>query len=391
MARGRGIPLTCLVVLCFLFSFSHGYAGNLHVGALRIHPYASVGVGYTDNVYLTHTAEVSDTYYLVSPGIELVLPVKKHSFSLNYTADHYTYRERDNADRTIHNATGIADLNPWRRLNIQIRDAFTRGEDLPDFEGGRSSPFIWNSPSIDASYDITSRLAVGAGYQHGTKRYDRSIDQIDDYEENGVSGRFYFRILPKTSLVMVYHYEARDYDERPTQDNDSHRLEGGVTWEITPKSTGTVRVGYMQTDYHRLDRTDGAFSYLVNLIYQLRPKTTVSLEGVREILDTSLADRNLLFGNDYVTTQIAATLSHRYRKFTGRLRAGYIHDDYLHDDLGSGKKRKDNLFRGEFGINYAPRKWLNLGGSYRYTRLNSNFEIEEYTENVFLFFLSVIL
>lgn len=391
MIRARGISAACLLIFCFFLRSSHGVAANLHVGALRIHPYVSASAGYTDNVYLTETGEISDTFYVISPGVELILPVKRNAFILNYTADSYIYRERDEANRTIHNATGTLDLNPWKSLNILAKDEFTRGADPPDFEGDRTHPFIWNSPSIDAGYNITSSLAVGVGYKYEAKRYDRRLDQIDDYEGNGLQGRLYYRILPKTSLVVVYHYGVRDYDNRELEDNYSNRLEGGVTWEIGGKSTGTVRVGYMQTDYHRLDRSDDALSYLINLTYQLRPKTTVSLEGVRQIMDTSRADRNLLFSNDHVSTQILGTLSHRYRKLTGRLRAGYIHDDYLHDDIGLGEKRRDDLFTGGFAIDYGLRKWLSLGGSYRYTRLNSNFETEGYTENMFLIYLSLIL
>ncbi|MBW2122660.1 MAG: outer membrane beta-barrel protein, partial [Deltaproteobacteria bacterium] len=127
------------------------------------------------------------------------------------------------------------------------------------------------------------------------------------------------------------------------------------------------------------------------ITHRLRPKTTLSVEGVRRILDTSRADRNLAFGSGYVSTQIRATLSHRYRKLTGRLKVGYIHDEYLHDDSGLGKKRKDDLYTGELSVDHALRRWLRLGGAYRYTRLNSNFPAEEYGENTIMIYVSLIL
>ena len=391
MVKMKGILLAWGAIFCFFVPSSRGIAGNIHVGSLGIHPYVSVSAGYTDNVFLTQTAETSDTFYLISPGIKLILPIKRQTFNLDYTVDHYIYRERDEADRTVHNATGTLDLNPWESLNIQISDKFTRSEDAPDFEGDRTSPFIWNSSGVDAEYDISSRLALGGGYEYRIKRYDRSIDRIDDYNEDGLSGRLYIRILPKTSLMMLYQYQARDYEERGIENNHSNRLEGGVTWKIGANSMGTVRVGYMQTDYHRIDQTDDTLSYFISLTHQFGPKTTLSLEGVREILDSTRADDNLAFSNSYVSTQIAATLSHCYRKLTGRLRVGYIGDTYLHDDIGAGTKRRDSLLRTEFGIDYALQRWLNLGGSYRYSRLNSNFRTEEYEESIFLVHLSLVL
>jgi hypothetical protein len=147
----------------------------------------------------------------------------------------------------------------------------------------------------------------------------------------------------------------------------------------------------METDYDRRNRTDEILSYYVGLTHQVRPKTTVTLDGVREILDTSRADDNIGFSNSYASTQIGGTLSHRYRKFTGKLRVAYIRDDYLHDDLVSGRKRKDDLLINEFSLDHAIRKWLKWGGIYRYSRLNSNFNSQDYTENSFLLYLSLIL
>jgi hypothetical protein len=391
MAGTKVIRSACFLILFIVAGTPIGMAENIHVGSLAIHPYVSASAGHTDNLYLTETEEISDTFYLISPGVRLLLPFRKHVLSLDYTLDHYKYTDQDNADRTVHNVTGSVALNPWRTLNIQFQDLFTRSADPPDFEGDQAHRFVWNWSSVEATYDITRRLALGVGYEYAIKRYDRSLDRVDDYDDNGLSGRFYMRILPKTSLVVAYTYRNREYEERPREDSDANRLEGGITWDIGAKSSGTVLVGYMRTDYPRLDRTDSALSYSINLTHQLRPKTTLSLEGVRAILDTSFADRNLVFSNAYVSTQISGNLTHRYRKFTGRLKAGYIQDEYLYDDVGVGKKRKDQLFRGEFGIDYALRKWLRFGGSYRYTRRDSNFDGEEYQENLFLVTLSLIL
>ncbi len=391
MASKNGILPAGLLIFSLCVSSSDAIAANLRIGSFGIHPYVSFSAGHTDNVFLTGTNEESDTFYVISPGVKVVLPMERHTFDLDYTVDSYFYTDQDDANRTVHNATGKIDLNPSGNLNVQLKDIFIRSEDLPDFEGDRTSPFIWNRPSIDATYDFGSRLAVGLGYRHGMKTYDRSVDQIDDYDENGLSGRVYYKVLPKTSLLVTYQYQARDYEERRSEDNDSHRIEGGVTWEFGPKSLGTAQVGYMRTDYDEFNRTDDVFSYAVNLTHQIRPKTIVTLEGVREILDTSNADDNLAFSTSYVSTQIAGTLSHRYGKFTGRLKGGYIWDEYLHDDIVAGKRRKDNLVTAEFGLDYEPLRWLKVGGNYRYSRLDSNFDTEEYTENSFLVYVSLIL
>lgn len=390
MARMSSILLACLLILSFLCSVPPGLAEEMRPGSFRIHPFVSGSVGYTDNVFLTESGEESDTFFLFSPGIKLIVPFERVLFDLDYTLDYYSYSEWNEADRAVHTARGTVDLKPWRSLDIRIKDTFTRGEDPPNLKGDRTSPFVWNSPGVDVSYDLSGRVALGAGYEYVSKSYDRSADQIDDFQENGLSARVYYRILPKTSLVVGYWYRARDYDERPLNKSDSNRVEGGITWKAGAKTVGTARVGYMETDFDKLNRTDSALSYSLDVTHRLRPKTTVALKGAREILNTSAADRNLTFSNSYLSTQIAGTLTHRYRKLTGRLTLGYIRDEYLYDDIASGEKRKDDLFRAEFGLEHALRKWLRIGASYRYIRLNSNFKASEYTENAFLGYVSLV-
>ena len=391
MDRSKVFQIAGLVVVFLFFHFSGAFAENIRIGSLAVHPFVTGSVGYSDNVFLTDDDEESDVFFLLSPGVRFTLPSERYAFNLDYTLDYYDYTDLDKADRLIHNATGVIDLNPYRRLDIRIKDEFTRGADPPDFEGGKIARYYWNSASVDGTYDITSRLAVGAGYEYAFKSYDRDRFETDDYDQNNLLGRFYYRVLPKTSLVLAYRYEDRDYDNRSDTDSETNRLEGGVTWEFGAKSVGTVLVGYMVRDYDDLDRDDDAFSYSVNITHQLRPKTTLTLEGVREVQDTSTADENIEFSNSYTSTQIGATLAHRYRKLTGRLGLRYIHDDYNHDDIDAGKDRDDDLFIGEVGLDHAFRTWLKVGGTYRFTTLNSNFDEQEYTENSFLIYLAVIL
>jgi len=118
---------------------------------------------------------------------------------------------------------------------------------------------------------------------------------------------------------------------------------------------------------------------------------TLTLRGVHDIFDTSLADNNLTFSTSYTSSQIIAGLQHTYRKFTTNIEGDYIYDRYLYDDLRVGEKRRDNLWRGSVGVNYQMQRWVKLGIKYRYSNLNSNFDAEDYTENLISFFVGLSL
>ncbi len=147
----------------------------------------------------------------------------------------------------------------------------------------------------------------------------------------------------------------------------------------------------MQTRYHVIDRADDAVYASANISHELTSHITISLTGIRSIFDTSNADDNIEFSTSYVSSQVTARLQHTYRKFTTSIGGDYIFDRYLHDDLGGGGKREDQVWRGSAGIDYQMQRWIKLGVNYRYTNLNSNFDTEDYGENLVAFFVGLSL
>ncbi len=112
---------------------------------------------------------------------------------------------------------------------------------------------------------------------------------------------------------------------------------------------------------------------------------------MRNVFDTSNADDNIQYSSSYLSNQVTVGLQHTYRKFTSSIGGDYIYDRYLHDDLNVGRKRKDSIWRGSAGIDYQMQRWIKLGVKYRYTNLNSNFNTEDYAENLVAFFVGLSL
>jgi hypothetical protein len=191
-------------------------------------------------------------------------------------------------------------------------------------------------------------------------------------------------------MLLEYTYSATDYRKDRTRDNNySNIINSGITWDITAKTRGVVRGGYLVKEYYALDRTDDTVYISADVSHEITSRTIFTLSGIRSVFDTSRADDNIRYSSSYLSNQVSARLQHTYRKFTGSIGGNYIYDRYLYDDLGAGEKRKDSVWRGLVGIDYQMQKWIKLGIKYRYANLNSNFDSEDYAENLISFFVTL--
>ena len=370
------------------------YGGNLRLGPLNITPFVTASGTYTDNVFLTKINRKSDFYYSVLPGVKLrARPIGRHGFYLNYDANYARYDTHDEANYFVHSADAALDLDLPKGFGLKLGDKITRGADLPDFKGDRKAPYISNLSRIEVSRSFFDRFNLGLQYGHELKDYKHGGDEIDNFDTNTVGGAFRFRILARTSMLLEYVYSATDYrkDRARVENSYSNRINSGITWDITAKTRGAVRGGYVEKHYYALNRKEDAVYVSADISHELTSRTIFTLRGIRNIFDTSKADDNILYSSSYLSNQLMASVHHTYRKFTGSIGGDYIYDRYLHEDLRAGKRRKDNVWRGSAGIDYQMQRWIKLGVKYRYTNLNSNFNNEDYVENLVGFLVGLTL
>ncbi len=383
-----------LIVVAFLGFPWEVDGGGLRVGPLTVTPYVTGSGTYTDNVFLTESNKKSDFYYSILPGIKVrVKPIGRHNFHLDYDADISQFSSYSGADYVVQSLDAGLDLNLPRGFGLKLGDNITYGADLPDFEGDETSQYLSNLARIEASSTLFDRFGLGLRYSHELKDYERSRDEIDNFDTNTVGGFFRFRILRGTSMLVEYVYSITDYQEERANSKNSYanRVNTGITWDITAKTRGTVRGGYLNRRYYRVDREDDVIYASADISHELTSHIVLSIKGVHDIFDTSNADDNIQFSTSYVSSQVSAGLRHTYRKFTSSIGGDYIFDRYVHDDLNAGRKRKDTVWRGSAGIDYQMQRWIKLGVKYRYTNLNSNFDTEDYGENLVVFFVGLSL
>jgi hypothetical protein len=90
-----------------------------------------------------------------------------------------------------------------------------------------------------------------------------------------VSGYIFFKFLPKTAFFTEYEFLDVKYEKDTAFNSREHHYFGGIQWDITAKSKGSIKAGYGMKDFIDSDiKTSKDFVLEARL-------TTIHIESVR--------------------------------------------------------------------------------------------------------------
>ena len=401
MARKTTFILALLVLLvavpCWAAEIQAPKSANIQVGALQVHPSVSIGETYSDNIYQSYDAKDKESDFIttISPAINLLLPMRRHSLQLGYKADIYSYADLSENNYANQTASGALNFDFPGGLLFRISDTFKdmttprKWKEQAGVSGAadayREKDHQTNDFKVMAKYRFVDRWAVEARYNNHQDEYDKSYDNGSDFKRDTVGGSIYYSLTPKTDILFDYNYSDVDYDNSNIDDNENHMAYVGLSFDPTAKVQGYAKFGWAEKKYKQTsttrDNSASIFSTLINLGYIATPFDKVTLSGTRVIdedADTSSA---------YTSTNASLSWSHVLawnEKISMTPFLGYGKKDYdrasTDVDLTS-KIREDDSWNTGIGFVYMMQEWLKLALNYSYTDNNSNFKRYDYKEN----------
>jgi hypothetical protein len=371
---------------------------RIKAGPVEVHPFVGVTEFYNDNIYRNYGGLKKEEDYIttLSPGLQLRLPVRQHSFQLDYRADVSLYAKNNETNYT--NQTGGAAINldfPGGLL-FHLSDYFSDAvvpryaKEIPGISGAadpfRALPYNANNLNTWARYRFLDRWAAEVRYNNFDWRYKNSYDDSGTWNRNLFGGALYYRFTPKIDAFVDYNYSVVDYKIGLINDNYNHSAYLGLSFDPTAKINGSLKLGWAQKHYEvgqpGTKSTYDAFSSFVDLTYKVSPHHILLLRGMQLIMedldthapytmmDFSLGYRHFLIWNPKVN--LNATIGYGTKKF----------ERSTTDADGSIKTRDDKIGYGGVGIGYAIQTWLSVGLNYFYTASDSNFKNYDYRQNI---------
>ncbi len=380
-----------------------------------VHPFVSVGGFYTDNLFNTPEDRRSEYVAVISPGIWVAVPGSRQrlldleartrntapggldltrfrtdgerrfqGYGL-YRADIRKHQRFPEEETTNHQVEGLLQANLRGGLSLEILNVFRKNYESYGTGVVREeiNTFQSNMLRFSSGYQLLPRIRLQADYGLFSIDYDAERNRFRERDDQIASAWLFYRILPKTSAVLLYRFADIDYDLAVLPSSREHQFLGGLQWIPNERSRARVLLGQGDKNFRNDMGTRSDFIGEAQFNLTFRPRTTFSLWAVRRTSETDVPG-------------IADVLSHRTRveivqRLRERLSAGlefsYARDRYRDGLAPDGEfgGRRDDYYGAGLNLGLAIQRWLRLSLGYAYVERQSNFEAFDYhSNNVFL-------
>ena len=375
-----------------------------------LHPFLSISEYYTDNVFNAYGEKKSDFITVISPGVWLTIPriyekllsvdtssIAPGGFSLSrsaagsfrryqtylfYGADIERFSKYSSENVTSHKLEGLFQYNLRGGLSIELVDQYLASHDIRGT--GISSEldkYKTNLSNLILTYDALEKIKFRIDYSNFLVNYDASRNDYRDRADNAFSGYIFYKFQPKTSVFIEYDFIDISYDENALFDSKEYHYFGGLQWDVTAKSKGSVKAGYGVKNFSVSSIGDAKdFIVEAQIDHQFTPKTSMKIKASRKTNETNISTTDFILSNNIEVEYLQRLTG----KITGDVNFSYTNDSYKGNLTfdGETKERKDDTFRGAFALRYKFKEWLNLDSGYIYTKRDSNFSDFNYTTNI---------
>jgi len=390
LAGGRRLVTVASLVAVMALTPTRGSAIDLNalwpdlgLPGFKVSPFISQRVEYESNIFQAPSRAQDDVIFKTIPGFVLELPLGRHKIDLGFSAEIVRYADLGSQDTEHYFVLGNILLAFPGGLRVNVKEDFARTSDPPGTEltGRLESTTNVLSPSVE--YGFTRRYAVGLDYVWTTVNFDEDtgVEQLDRDEHTiGLTG--FYRVQPKTDLLVNVSYGTKDFDTASDRDVNRYIAAVGVRGDLTSRLQSTLRVGYEVRDPDRGDV--GAYSGVVvsgDLVYRPTARTRLTLVAERSVQESVFATNVAYLGS--ILTLAAEHFLTPKLLLSARLAGGY--GDYFEKAQkvnGRFDWREDWVGAFSLGVEYQIQRWLALSADYTHARRDSNFDNFDFKNDI---------
>ena len=365
-------------VVCVAIHTLGSESHAMRLGAFEIHPFLALQERFNDNVFNTSADKKSDFSTVITPGLQLLFPrvKKKYHLELIYQADLERFNKFKSENANNHKAAGKFEVKFPVGLEFAASDEFIRNHDPRGVNiSGELDFFRTNLASASAAYNVSDRFKIRLDYSNYIVDYEAGRNDFRNRTDNALAAYVFYRFQPKTSAFVEYEYVVIDFRSSDEFDSKEHHLFGGITWDVTGKTKGTVKAGYGSKTFQ--DPTiEGFKGYLMELIidHNFTPRHSIKIKGARRTNETNV------FGTSFFITT-GASIEY-FQKFTGKI-TGTAAISYGRDSFHGDLPRRDDARQAGIGLIYQFKKWLRTEAKYSYTKRKSTENEFNYRNNTY--------
>jgi len=343
------------------------------------YPNIEADLVYTDNVLRVENGKQDSTSMVLAPEVLWVRPAGKHLLRVGYQGEYAWHEALDGENYDDHFLGADANLDLTPKLDVNLLASY-RQEHEPRGGGGtvnqEETPNLWNEWIAAAKVVYGRRIAkaqVTALLEHRSRDYTNNDQFLRSHDDNEVVVTLYYNVGAKTHVVIEPSFVQMDYTNPISiLDNDVQRLLAGFTWSFAAKTTGEVKLGWVQKDFKDASVPDNSgFGVDATLTWRPKSYSTVTAKITRDIYDSNASNGTTSF------EALVASLDWEH-KITSllQLQTGVVYeiDDY-------DTSNTDVLLGFNAGLSYQLRRDVSIAARYDYAIRESDFADFDFTSH----------
>lgn len=330
-----------------------------------------------------------DKAFKVTPEAILLNNFGKHQFLVSYNGEYATYTENSKLNYDNHDARAGLRLAHSTRLSSEFGLSYQ--DQIEEAGSSNSSTILINSFNkfnrtaglANITYgtpESTGQAIIGLDYSQ--QRYTNNLQEFRDVDQSNITGTFYYRIAPKTRILLEASLRDFAYVNTTTiggitfsnQSSEEYILLSGVEWDLTGKTSGTFKLGYQSRTYEEESFSDiDGLSYSLDMVWSPNTYSQVTIGASRRIEESAQ-----LASGGFVTTDYNIGLNHEIKTRTK------ISIDYTFgtSDIKSTRKRTDKRHNFKLAVTYDLNSWLDTELYYQYEKRDSDLALFRFKSNL---------
>lgn len=347
-------------------------------------PTLQVSERFDDNFRAVEVGEEDSWITAITPTITLAGKGRKSSHSLTYSATSDIFQSSSNDDNTDHHVTADLGFEFDARNKLKLNAGYHYIEETASKDQSiENDKFDTYNAGGVYSYGVEGALAqleLAANVKRLQYHNSGTLNADKEYDSAAFNVTGYYRVGSKTRALLEARHTGYDYITNTGLNSNNIALLGGVTWDATAKTTGSIKLGAEKKrfDVATLDDKNGSM-WEVGVTWQPLTYSTFNL-STRRGLDEGSAGATAIKSQN-------STLGWKH-EWLDRLTsdANYTHITQDYEDQAS--QREDTIDSLGLGLTYEMRRWLDVGVGYKYAETDSNIAGESDKRNIFLISLT---
>ena len=371
------------------FSYGAVQPEAVMLGPVQFAPTLSISEGHNSNIFYQPTNEKSSAITTISPSLQFLLQHNDDAVGLSYSGNYgrYASSSADNYNDHIFDANAQFQGGRMNTFNLDaayrlLHDPRGTGASQGNAALSRAHPDRYHQTEFSGSWNLGIQgapMSFRLTADHMKMNYvsNLALTKYRDRTDNGFTFRIYGNASGKTRYFYEHGQTNFNY-ENPTSigvflNSKEKSNYVGVEWDITGKTTGSVKVGRVKKDFDAAGIIgDSLTGWQAQVTWKPRTYSSFTLTSARQPQETNGQGSAI----NHTTTSLS--WDHDWTSYLhSNVMANFGHDTYV------ANPRSDKLRNFGVGVNYDMRRWLNVRFNYSHNKRESNQSQYNYNQNIY--------